>query len=310
MKIVLFASIAFLSYAIAKTIIEKKIFYKINNYIMTKNEAYYEELLKYYEKNKKVKLTTKLNIFHKINILIDRAALKRNIFINPVTIFILCFVSLGIVYVFAKKVFEIPLLSMIVSMPALFLPIAILSLISNYNEQKIEKVLLNFLLQLKNYTRINNDILYAFQEIKTINPLQSYIDKFLVEINSGIKFERAMEHFKEKIHIKSFLDLLNNIQYCYLYGGSFSNLISRNYDVINELQNEKMARIQETKGARIVLIILVLLDLFVYFTFITGNVENFKIMKATAIGNIILYWNFISMWLLLLLSNKVKKLDY
>ena len=57
---------------------------------MTKNEKYYADLLKYYEKNKKIKFKTKLNLFHKINVMIDRASLPRNVFINPITIIILC----------------------------------------------------------------------------------------------------------------------------------------------------------------------------------------------------------------------------
>jgi hypothetical protein len=40
------------------------------------------------------------------------------------------------------------------------------------------------------------------------------------------------------------------------------------------------------------------------------NPENYNIMQKTFIGNAILYWNFISIWLLVLLANKVKKLDY
>lgn len=310
MNILLLISISFLSFEIAKKIIDKRIISQINNYIMEKNEAYYDELLKYYEKNKRVKLKTKLNVFHKINILIDRSSVKRSILVNPVTIIILCFTCLGLCYVLTKRIFEIPLLSMIISAPSFGLPIIVLSIIANYREKRIEGALLNFLLQLKNYTKINNDIVYAFQSVKVIEPLQSFIDKFLIEVNRGVKFEIAMEHLKEKIHIKSFLELLNNIQYCYLYGGSFSELISKNYKMIDELQKEKMARLQETKSSRLVLLILIALDLFVYFTFITGNPDNYKIMKTTLFGKVILYWNFISMWLLLLLSNRVKKLEY
>ncbi|MBQ9266840.1 MAG: hypothetical protein IJ217_00915 [Clostridia bacterium] len=310
MNVILFLAVGLLSYELAKRIVDKKFFSKINNYIMVKNDEYYAELLRYYEKNKKVKLNTKLNVFHKINILIDRASLSRNILINPITILLSCVLSFVGVYMIIKNIFEIPLLSFIISLPALILPIVILSSIASYKEQKIEKVLLNFLLQLKNYTRINNDIIYAFQEVKVIEPLQSYIDKFLLEINRGIKFEIAMEHLKEKIHIKSFLDLLNHIQYCYLYGGNFSELIRKNYETIDEMQKEKAARMQETRGARLVLLILIALDLFVYFTFINSSYENYRIMKNSFVGTVILYWNFISMWLLLLLSHHVKKLDY
>lgn len=310
MTILLFASIAFLSYEISKKIIDKKLLSKLNNYINIKNDSYYDKLLKHYEKNKKIKLNTKLNVFHKINIMIDRAALNRSIIINPITILLYSVICLFGAYTIVKEIFEIPLLSAIVSFPAISIPFLILHILANYKEQKVERVILNFLLQLKNYTKINNDIVYAFQEVKTIEPLQSYIDKFVFEINRGVKFETAMEHLKEKIHIKSFIELLNHIQYCYLYGGNFSELIKKSYEIIDEMQREKEKRMQETRGARLVLFILVFLDLIVYFTFIKNNNENFRIMRNTIIGNAILYWNFISMWLLVFLSNSVKKLDY
>ena len=310
MNIVLFLAIAWLAYEIAKSIIDKKILSKINNYIMIKNDEYYEELIKYYEKNKKIKLTTKLNVFHKINILIDRAAIKRSIVINPIALIILGIASLYGTYLVIKNIFEIPLLSFIISLPSLGTPFFILMILAGIKEKKIEKLLLNFLLQLKNYTKINNDIIYAFEEVKVLDPLQTYIDKFLVEVKNGIKFEIALEHLKEKIHIKSFKTLLNHIQHCYLYGGNFSELIDKNYSSIAEMQKEKTNRMQETRGARMVLIILVILDLFVYFTYINSNYENYRIMKNSVIGNAILYWNFISMWLLILLSYNVKKLDY
>ncbi len=310
MRLLLFVSIAFLSYEISNKIVEKKLVSKLNKYIMTKNEKYYADLLKYYEKNKKIKFKTKLNLFHKINVMIDRASLPRNVFINPITIIILCIFCFSLSYLIMKKTFGITLLSLLISLPMMNLPLFILSEIASYNEQKIEKVLLNFLIQLKNYTKINNDIIYAFQEVRVINPLQSYVDKFLIEISRGVKFEVAIEHFKEKIRIKSFCEMLNHVQHCYLYGGNFSELIDKSYETIAEMQKEKDARKQETLGARIVLLILIALDLLVYFIFINGNVDNYRIMKNTFFGNAILYWNFISMWLLVLLSNNVKQLDY
>ena len=174
----------------------------------------------------------------------------------------------------------------------------------------IEKIFLNVLLQLKNYTKINNDIIYAMQQIETIEPLQSYINIFLIEINSGIKFEKAISNLKEKIKIQTYKDFLSNLEYCYLYGGSFTVLIDKSYKLISEIQNEKNIRNQETKSARMVLFILIFLNIFVYITNIKNNHDNYIIMQKSIVGNIILYWNFISMWLLILLASKVKKLDY
>lgn len=310
MKLLLFISILLMSYELSKKLMRKNVLSKINYYLMEKNEKYYEELLKYYEKNKKVKITTNLNCFHKTNILIERAGIKRSILINPITIFCVSIFLIIFMYIIAFNFFKIILLSIIVSLPAALVPFIILHHIANMKEEQIEKILLNFLLQLKNYTKISNDIVSAFKQVVTIEPLQGYIKTFLIELNSGIKFEMAMENLKEKITIERLKIFLSNIQHCYLYGGSFSELIEKNYNMIKVIQKEKIARIRETKSARTVLIILIFLNLFVYITFIRNNYENYKIMQGSIIGNLILYWNFITIWFLMFLSNRVKKLDY
>lgn len=309
-KILLFFLIAFDAYLLMQKIIELDLLKRINKYLNEKNEKYYEELLKYYEKNKKIKLKSKLNIFHKINIKLDKAGLKRSLFINPITIITLSIGMFFITYGIAFSFFKMMSISLIVSIPTTLLPITIIGFIGSYKLEKIEKVFPNLLLQLKNYTKTKNDIIYAMGEVKTIEPLQSYITTFLIEINSGIKFEKAIQNLKEKVDIESFKNFFSNLEYCYLYGGSFSELIDKNYKMINDIQREKNARIQETKSARLVLFILIFLDLFVYITNIKNNYENYVIMQKTFIGNLILYWNFISIWLLVMLANKVKKLDY
>ena len=309
-KVILFLLMLIISYLLLEQIIKYNIPKKINNYLNVKNEKYYNELLKYYEKNKKIKLKNKLNFINKINIKLDRAGIKISLLINPITIIFLSFLCFVLSYRIAFNFFNIIMLPLIISLPTFFIPLVIIDFIGNYKLEKIEKIFLNFLMQLKNYTKINNDIVYAMSEVKTIEPLQSYIKTFLIEINSGIKFEKAIENLKEKIDVEVFKSFLSNIEHCYLYGGSFTKLIDKSYKIIGDIQKEKNMRIQETKSARFVLYILIILNLFIYITNIKNNNENYMIMQKTVLGNLILYWNFISAWILLLLANKVKKLDY
>lgn len=310
LNIILLLLISVSCYLIADILIAKNLNDKISKYLKQKSDKYYEDLIKHYEKNKKVKITTKLNIFHKINILIEKANIKRGILFNPISIIFSCIVTFVICYLLVFNSFKIVLLSLIIALPSVFIPIFILSIMAEIQSKKIEKVMLNFLLQLKNYTQINNDIIYAFKQVKTIEPLQGYIKKFLVEINSGIKFEKAIENLKEKITFEKVKMVFTNMQYCYINGGNFSELINKSYKMISDIQTEKNSREQETMGARIVLVILIILDLFVYFTFIQNNHDNYLIMTKSFVGNLILYWNFISIWFLLVLIHKVKKLDY
>ncbi len=309
-KILLLLLLTLLSYLIVEYLIDFKILSKMNKYVKDKNDKYYDELLKYYDKNKKINLKVKLNIIHKINIALDKAGLVRNIVINPITIILLSLLCVFFAYLWAFNFFKIVILSLIVSLPFGIIPMAIINYIGEYKTKKIEKIFLNFLLQLKNYTKINNDIIFAMQQVEVLEPLQSYINIFLIEVNSGIKFEKAIENLKEKISIGVFKNFLSNLEHCYLYGGSFTDLIDKSYKIISEIQTEKNNRIQETKSARIALYILMFLNIFVYITNIKNNYENYIIMQKTIIGNFILYWNFISLWILLLLANRVKKLDY
>lgn len=78
MKAILLILISFVSYELAKKIINRKILNKISKYFLEKNEIYYNSLLSYYEKNKKVKLKTRVNLINKINILIDKAGFRED----------------------------------------------------------------------------------------------------------------------------------------------------------------------------------------------------------------------------------------
>lgn len=306
----LFISIGFLSYIIIDYIIEINLINNLNNYIKNKNEKYYDNLIKKYEKDKRHRFKTKMSIFYKINMMLDRARINRNIFINPLTILIISICCFFLIYFLSFDFFKVVGISFIISLPCTLFPIFIIICVGNYKNEKIENIFLSFLLQLRNYTKINNDIVFAMEQIETLEPLQSHINIFLLEINSGIKFEAAIENLKNKINVEVFKNFLSNVEHCYLYGGNFTELIDKNYKLINEIQTEKNNRIQETKSARLVLFILIALDIFVYIINIKNNYTNYIIMQKTLIGNIILYWNFISLWFLIFLSNKVKKLDY
>ena len=310
MNILLFLLIGISIYFFIERIRENKSLEKINKYINKKNELYYKEFLKNYEKSKKIKLVEKLNIKYKISLLIESANINQNILINPVSLIIYGIICSIIVYILAFNIFKVHGIALIISVPCVIIPFVIIKTIISYKSQKIEKVFLNFLLQLKNYTKISNDVVGAFQSIETIEPLQSYIRKFNIELNSGIKFETAIEHLKEKIGILKIKEFFSNVQYCYLYGGNFSSLIDKSYKSINEIQKEKAKRLEETKSARLVLLILMLLNIIVYITYVRNNAENYMIMKNSVLGLGILYWNFISIWILIYLSEKVKQLDY
>ena len=310
MRLLLFVFIGISCYLFLEKMYQKRILHKINKYINDKNELYYKEFLEKYEKSKKIKITEKFNLKYKINLLIDKANIEQSLFVNYLSLLFYGLICFCFTYIISFNIFKIIGLALLISLPSFVIPFVLLNFVTSYKSEKLEKVFLNFLLQLKNYTKINNDVIGALNSIETVEPLQSYIDKFNLEINSGIKFETAMEHLKEKISVKKFKEFFSNLQYCYVFGGDFAKLIDKSYQTINELQKEKEKRKQETQSARIVLVILMILNIFVYINFVKNNYENYMIMKNSFLGKGILYWNFTSMWFLIYLSERVKKLDY
>ena len=310
LNIVLFIFILVFIYVLVSLGYSYKLAEKVSKFVTIKNEKYYDNLMAYYNKRKKVKMTIKLNVIYRLGIMLERAGIKSNLIINPYMLVLLCFLCFFIAYNISFGIFKMAILSLIISLPSFLIPIFILNMISEYRNNKLEKIMLDFLLQLKNYTQINNDIIYAFKHVKTLEPMQGYIDSFLLEVNSGIKFEKAIEHIKEKINFEKLKQVFSNVEYCYIYGGDFSVLMDKSYKMISKVQKEKIKRMQDTKSARIVMGILITLDLFIYFSFIKNNPGNLALMTKRFVGSIILYWNFISIWLLIWLMYRVKKLEY
>ena len=148
-KIVLFLFLGISCYLLVDFVFSQNIKQKVSKYIKYKNNKYYEELLKSYEKKKKTKTNSKINLFHQIHILIEQAGIKVTLFLNPITIVLIGMMIFFISYKIVFQIFQMVLLSLLISLPTIFIPIVILSLLAETKNKKIEKVMLNFLLQLK-----------------------------------------------------------------------------------------------------------------------------------------------------------------
>lgn len=314
-KVILFFTTAFFSFVLVSRGFKRQYLKKISENIRIINEEYLHEMTRRKEKHKKLKIKKTRNLIHRINILIDRAGIRANNllwFVNASFILFVCLCSSLLVYFIFNHFFKVISVSFIMAVPGFLLPLILLEFLAQKKEDAIEKILGIYLLQLKNNTKIHNNIIEAFKAVENncIEPLKTFTKQFLVEVNSGISVETALENFKEKVNITRFKLFLTNIQYCYTYGGSFTELLDKTHQLISEIEKEKKNRVQETRSARWVLLILIGLDLFLYFNFIKAQPTYMNIMRSTFWGQIILNVNFLSIWLLLWLSHAVKRLDY
>lgn len=314
-EFILLLSITFMVVSLVRRAFSRQYFEKIQNNIELVNREYLKEILIRREKKKKLKLRNNRSILYRLGLLIDKASIRNNKFfwfLNPQIILLMCICTAAFTYALFESFFKVVSVSLMMAVPGFFIPITVLSFMAQKKEADIERVLGNFILQLKNNTKIHNDIIEAFRAVQDscIEPLRTFTGRFLAEVNSGISVEEALQNFKDKVDINRFKLFLTNIEYCYTYGGDFTELLDKTQKLISEIQREKKHRTRETRSARLVLFILIGLDLFLYFNFIKVEPEYMNIMRTTFFGQMILNFNFISIWFLLWLSYSVKKLDY
>lgn len=217
-----------------------------------------------------------------------------------------------VVFVVSTYFFALKSICLIIAFPFVLTPFWLIKYITKREQDKLEAGLNDFFIQLKSALKINSDVIEALRRIQNIclEPFSSYIKQLLREINAGKLPELALEGFANKVGIKKFTFYINNVRYCNIYGGDITTLTEKTQDTLAQALKQKRKRIKETKSICIVLYILVIIDIYMYFSFIEGNTYYLNTMTNSFLGRSILNINFISIWGIVWLSKVVKKFDY
>lgn len=238
---------------------------------------------------------------------------KLEIDISGIEILVLIFgiVSSIITFGIFKLVFKINSVAIILAVPFVFSGLLIIQYLADKKQEKLEEVMNDFFIQFRGEIKVNNDIISAFKKIQNtcLPPFNEYINKMMVEIKAGEIPEEALKRFADKVDINKFHLYINNLKYCNTYGGNTEVLTTETQKMIEELLKQKKKRKKETNSICTALYMLVGIDLLIYFSFIINNTSYLKLMTNSVIGNVIINLNFISIWIVVLLSYFVKKLD-
>ncbi len=285
------------------------IVFAIGFYIKSKFENKDTSVL-YPFKSKKLK-----EIFPKRISKLEKYFKKLSMPFNEVTIGIVFGIGIGaflIVLCITNYLFENTMVRYIISIPFLASGVVALELIAEKKQEKLEDGLSDFFIQLKSALKVNSEIIEALRRIQNnvLEPFSTYTKQLLNEVNAGKLPEEALGDFANKIGIEKFSFYINNVRYCHIYGGNISLLTEKTQEVINEAIKQKKKRKIETKSACTVLYILIIIDFYMYFSFIASNQYYSHLMNETVIGQVIININFICVWIMIWLSKVIKKLDY
>lgn len=229
-----------------------------------------------------------------------------------VLLFVLGGIVAKVIYGIVKEVFVLSSVSYIISLPFFFFGFAVVNFLGERKKAMMEVGLNDFLIQLKSALKVNSDIIEALRRIQNnaMEPFQGYLKQMLNEINSGKLPEQALRDFASRVGIEKFSLYIEHLRFCHIYGGDVLQLTERTQEMIAAAMKEKKRRNRETNDVCNVLYILIAIDLFMYKSFLMGNEYYFQIMTRSFVGMFLVNMNFISIWLMLLLSKFIRKLDY
>ena len=226
-------------------------------------------------------------------------------------VFILIFsVILSVItFILSKKIIGITSSSVILSVYSFFIPFVVIKVFYNKFREKILKLFPSYIISLKNYTRISNDIVIAMRKSKAEKPLDLFISKFNLMIEKGVNVYDAFEFLKQEIDIKIISHFLTAVQNCYINGGDFTKLLDRYSKVLNNIVLRKEKEKQDSFSSILILIILIAINIFLIISFIFSNEEYKQIITFNFIGRMLLNINILSYLLVFYFVKKLYKME-
>lgn len=282
-----------------------------NIYNMFNNHNNYKNIIL----NFKTEFIYKIKTFSFINkiiyALIDSDIYYKYNSINSIMIILILILSLScfvIIYLITFSMLHLFFSSVILSIFALFLPYYIIKYFAYYKKSKILKLLPNYIISLKNYTDVNNDIILALKRTNVDEPLNSYIERFNISIEKGINVYDAFETLKQSINIKKINNFISLLQFCHIYGGDFGELLDKFSKIQMKTNIQREKEKQNIFSSKLVLIFLIILNIYIMVGFVLPNNDLYSIITSTFIGRAIININIMSYIIIFVMYIKLNKM--
>ena len=270
-------------------------------------------------KNRKEKNINNLNLkinnsnfIKKISFYIDYLItidIKFLYFFKPITLIFISTIIFILVFIISYKFLSVFSSSLIIAVYSFFIPYLILQYLYNKSRRKILDVFPTYIISLKNYTNISNDIIIAMKKVESELPLRIFINKFNLLIDKGISVYDSFERLKKDINIKKISEFIMALQNCYINGGNFSKLLDRYSKIINNISLQREKEIQDNFSSILVLIVLIIINIFLIIAFVYSNETYKSIVTNSFIGKTILNINILSYLLVFYFIKKLNKLE-
>ncbi len=230
-------------------------------------------------------------------------------YVTITTFFIITIIVFFVSYIFIYKTFNLVIPTILLSLLISIVPYNICIFLINSRKRNILKTFPTYVLSLKNYTDIDNNIIYALSESVPSKYIKNYINKFNISVSKGVNVYEAFEELKSSIKIKEISRFLTLLQNCYLNGGSFSEVINKYSKLQSKLNLEKEKEDQELLSGKLTLIVLIVLNILLLFGFVLKNTEYRSVLLGSVSGQVVLSLNILTYFFIYVVYLKICKME-
>lgn len=232
-----------------------------------------------------------------------------NRIIDAIIILIISLVLSIIVFFISIFFIKIPSTAVILSLITLTIPYIIIDLFLNVYMQRIRTSLPSYIVNLKSNIDISNDIIKAIRITRVEAPLSYSIDNFNEKVKRGINVVKCFDELKEDINIEMFSSLIDALKICYTNGGEYNSILDKYIDISSKQNTEKAKVSEESSTIIITLIVMVIINIFLFIAVVLGNNEYREIILGTIPGHIIINFGIISYIVILYFVYKIYKME-
>ena len=273
-------------------LIKKKLKFKV-----TFNNINKYTKIKYYQNNIN-------NIFDELDY--EYRLFNYNIF-SFLTYLVICFILFIVAYLLSFNFLKLHTTSFLIACMFSIVPYIILKILIKNRKNKILELFPSYLVNLKTYTRVDNNIINAISKVSVSKPLKRYIEIFNISNKNGVSIFKSFEILKKNINIDKISNFLTLLQHCSISGGDVTKILDKYAKMQMRINLRDEKEKQSIFTSKLSLVILVIINIYILFGFILSNTDNYILITTTLVGQIILNINIISLSIIGYLYYKISE---
>ena len=230
-------------------------------------------------------------------------------FFNYIIIFVFSLIIALIASIYFFQKFRLIIFSILIFLSFMMFPIILLEIVNLVLNNNIKNSFSLYIVSLQSFSKNTNDVISALTNTKALEPLNKYIDEFIMLVNIGFNINKAFDDLINKINIKEISKFFYLLKLCYINGSNLYDLINRFNDYYNDLEKIKKIQLEKRNSYLTTMFVLLIMNVFLLFFVVLGNKIYKNLILNNVIGKVIIDINGLIYFVILLLVIKIIRME-